>query len=175
MANIKEQIRAGAELSIFIAAEFDWELKNPASLDTLVELSNDSWKKTTISQFDIELTLTKRVHPLLKDIRHKYTLLNEQALVDAAFLPKTYTIRLENGRFDEPDVPSASWLPFSYRPPQYALRLLFNQSPFPPLEEWKGNARSPAESCKFGNMKEFVDRTIPQEGWLSTLVRSVVP
>ncbi|KAI1861846.1 hypothetical protein JX265_009349 [Neoarthrinium moseri] len=168
------QLRAGAEISDFIAAGFDWELKRPESLNHIVDLNQiDERRGTLLSQFEVELTLTTRVHPRLQETRHLCTLLNEQALTDGAFLPKFYTIRLEYGRFDDP---STSWMhdpPALYRPPKYALRLLFDKSPFPAREEWNDEARFPAEQCRFWDMREFAQREVPKDGWPTTLIKKL--
>jgi len=169
---------AGAEISVFIAAEFDWEIKSSESLDTVVDLSSfNNLKDTLISEFDIELTLTTRIHPILRKTRNDYTLLNEQALTDAAFLPKNYTVRLEHGRFDDPSTPWINWNspPFWFRPDKYALRLLFDKSPFPPSEEWNEEVRGIAKQCHFWEIKEFVDlhSGVPKDSWLATLMKKV--
>ena len=68
---ITPKLRTGVEIYVFIAAEFDWELKSPGSVDNVIDLSvNNSRKCTLISQFNIELTLTIRVHPLLRKTRN---------------------------------------------------------------------------------------------------------
>ncbi|KAI1843494.1 hypothetical protein JX266_010320 [Neoarthrinium moseri] len=153
-------LRAGAELSIFIAAEFAWELKSSENTE-----DNPS--------FDIQITLTTRVHPYLRESRQHYTLLNEQALTSAAFQPKTYTIRLEEGRFDEPATPWVNSPPFLHRPPKFALRLSFDKSPFPPLEEWREEAKFAAEQCRFWEYKEFADKEVPRDGVLAALLHKV--
>lgn len=169
-------IEASADQPVYLASEFEWKLKNPDSLDTVVELDhNNSREGVLLSQFDIELTLTKRLHPRYQD-NPIYAGINERFLQDAAFLPKSYTIRLEHGRFDDPAYKNWSiWKnsrPFFYQPDMYALRLVFDKSPFPPLDEWR-DARDVAEAGRWPEIKEFVDRNIPTDSWLTVLLRKV--
>jgi hypothetical protein len=112
-----------------------------------------------ISQFDIELTLTKRRIPKLGNAEmHNYKI-NESLLTDDAFLPKTYTVRLEKGEFITPyDAMRTEEIPNT---PAFALRLVFDKSPYPPRDEWKEPDGAP-DAIKFWEWKEFCGRQLPE-------------
>lgn len=78
---------------------------------------------------------------------------NERTLKEAAFQPKMYTIRLEEGHFATPfhtiANPSTQY---------FLLRLLFEPSPYPPQEEWM----RPQLCHNEWEMKEFVGREDPK-------------
>ena len=128
-----------------------------------------------LSQFDIELTLTKRLLPHYRD-HQIYAGINETFIKEAAFLPKNFSIRLEHGRFDEPAYKNwCLWKnsrPFFYQPELFAFRLVFDKSPYPPLDEWKG-AKGAAESLRWPEIKEFGYKRIPKDSWLGVLLRKV--
>ena len=125
-------------------------------------------------QFDINITLTTQCEPFIQTRRQDFDMLNEQVLTDTAFLPKTFRIRLEHGRFDVPHLTLEKIrLPFFFRPPKYALRLLFNKSPIPPAVEWHEAKQDFARHFKFWECKEFVARGVPKDSWLVTFTRKV--
>ncbi|EON68402.1 hypothetical protein W97_07726 [Coniosporium apollinis CBS 100218] len=65
---------------------------------------------------------------------HKYRI-NESLLTDDAFLPKAYTLSLEKGKFLTPlDAMRTEEIQYT---PRFALRLVFDKSPYPPGHEWK--------------------------------------
>ena len=142
---------------MWIAAEFEWMLQNIESLDQTIDLNNvlaDARKDhpRLISRFDIELTLTKRPFPWARQFVQERKF-NESLLVDEAFLPKTYTIRLEKGIFKTPyDVIENEYTR------RYVLRLIWEPSPYPPRDEWKG-ARASVEVNKFWERKVFCGRS----------------
>ena len=80
----------------------------------------------------------------------------------SAFLPKTYTVRLEEGHFrtqydmlklnDGKKI--APWAPW------YALRLVFDVSPYPPREGWKQTGVP--DVFKFWEWNEFCSRAMPK-------------
>ena len=151
----------------------------PESLDDVVDLGNiNSHRGTLVGQFDIEMTLTRRVPPAIQEELHQYNLLNEQVLTSAAFVPKNYKVRLERGRFDDPS--SRDWplwtnyrTPFFHRARKFEFRLVYDKSPFPPLDEWKEEGKGAAKGCKFTQMKEFADREVSKDNWLVFLFRKV--
>lgn len=149
----------GLESSLFIAAEIDWKPLEDCS--TILERKVDMNTDFQVS-LDVEITLTKRA---LGDIPPGWV--NETNLVDAAFRPRTYKIDLSKGRFYKPD-----WLAFEgdlSKPAKdleiwYGLRLVFNQSPYPPLEEWKedvdyGIPWRAAKGIKFFEFRDFYQNT----------------
>jgi len=78
--------------------------------------------------------------------------MNELLLTDDAFLPKTYTISLEKGNFLSPHDAS---IPFENEfTPRFALRLVFDKSPYPPRHEWKEPDGAP-DMVKMWEWKEF--------------------
>ncbi|TFL04960.1 hypothetical protein BDV98DRAFT_601408 [Pterulicium gracile] len=81
-----------------------------------------------------------------------YTI-NEALLTDDAFLPKSYIVSLEKGRFitafDQLGEPRR----LEYTP-EYALRLTFDRSPYPPREEWRRPEGAP-DAMKFWEWREF--------------------
>lgn len=88
-----------AETQLWIAADFEWKPRNIEWLNSIVEINSiDDTRKGKsshlIDQFDLELTLTKRCIPRMQRFaQHRW--INEALLVDSAFLPKTFTIKLE--------------------------------------------------------------------------------
>ena len=151
------KLLCAAELLLWIAAEFEWKLQNIESLDQTVDLRNviDDARKNhprLIGRFTIELTLSKRCFPRLRQSVQGRQF-NESLLIDDAFLPKAYTITLEKGFFKTPyDVIENEYTQ------RYALRLVWEPSPYPPREEWKG-AQASVEAHKFWEHKIFCGRS----------------
>lgn len=122
----------GIESALFILAEIDWKPLGdcPAVLERKVDMNTDFQVS-----LDVEITLTKRA---LENIPPGWV--NETNLFDTAFRPRIYKIELAKGRFYQPD-----WLIYEGKASKpskdpkwwHALRLVFDQSPYPPLEEWK--------------------------------------
>ena len=83
-------------------------------------------------------------------------MINELSLTDDAFRPKSYTVRIERGNFIEPCCIGYS----SSESPRFALRLLFDKSPYPPRSEWKEPEGGP-DGGQFWNHVEFVSRNSP--------------
>lgn len=149
----------GLESSLFIAAETDWKPLGDCFmiLERKVDMNTDFQVR-----LDVEITLTKRA---LEGIPPGWV--NETNLVDAAFRPRIYQIELAKGRFYEPD-----WLAFEgvpSKPPKdseiwYGLRLVFDRSPYPPLEQWKeevdfGIPWRAAKGNKFFEFRDFYQNT----------------
>ncbi|KAF7586501.1 hypothetical protein BBP40_008783 [Aspergillus hancockii] len=152
-----------AELNVWIAAEFDWKPHDPKSLSQPINITNASSKTPSLlGEFNIELALTKRRIAKLGDVDTQRYRINESLLTDAAFTPKTYTIRLEQGGFLTPfdaRQPVAS-------SPMFAVRLVFDKSPYPPREEWKEPDGTP-DAMKFWEWREFCGRRL-SENWGSS-------
>lgn len=150
------------ELNIWIAAEFEWKAQKPESLDQVVNLSSISDTRKDphhISQFDIELTLAKRRIPRMRRPETQGWRINESLLTDEAFLPKTYTVRLEEGNFL---TPYDLMLPEEDQyTPRFALRLAFDKSPYPPRHEWKEPGGAP-DAMKMWEWKDFCGRQSPE-------------
>lgn len=148
-------------MNIWIAAEFEWKPQRAESLDQVVDISSIAAIHTNphlISQFDIELTLTKRRIPRIRLPETQKWKINESLLTEEAFLPKTYTIRLEKGNFL---TPYDSKLPKEDQyTPRFALRLAFDKSPYPPRHEWKEPGGAP-DAMKMWEWKDFCGRQSP--------------
>lgn len=138
---------------LWIAAEFEWKIQSIESLDQTVDMGNvvDGARKghpRLISRFNIELTLAKRCFPRLRE-NVQGRKFNESLLVEKAFQSKIYTINLEKGIFKTPyDVIEDE------NTQRYALRLVWEPSPYPPRDEWK-SAQQSVEAFKFWEYKEF--------------------
>jgi hypothetical protein len=149
------------ENNVWIACEISWKAKDPNALQQVITSTNPS---SLISQFALEITLQKRRISSLQDARWDKSELNEKLLTDAAFQPKTYTLRLEQGRFRTPHdllndgKNTPDWAPW------YAFRLVFDVSPYPPRQEWKWADEKPVPDVyKFWEWKEFCNRELPKE------------
>jgi hypothetical protein len=150
------------ENNVWIAADFEYKTKDPKVLQQSINLTSTN-NSRLLDQFAIELTLQKRRISRFNARPGTEYQINEKLLTDAAFLPKTYTIRLEKGRFrTQYDVLKlndgrkiAPW------DPRYALRLVFDVSPYPPREEWKQT--DVPDVFKFWEWNEFCSRAMPKE------------
>ncbi|PYH88622.1 hypothetical protein BO71DRAFT_365034 [Aspergillus ellipticus CBS 707.79] len=145
-----------AELSVWIAAEFDWKLlSNPDCLDQIVDLDSKARRSEIISELNVEITLTARQPPGYNLAGHT---LNEALLTDQAFMPKSYNLKLEQGRF----VTQFDTRNKVHSGDQFALRLAFDPSPFPPGEEWK-QPNSILDVMKFWEWTDFASRRLPDK------------
>lgn len=147
-------------LPFFIAAELEWKSLSPPQPDEIVEAAGARWtrKPHFMGQLNLEITLTKRLAPGLPSWLAKGV--NDYRLFDDAFRTKRFTARIERGNFKEP-----SWAGFGdeYESlmPRYALRLLFDKSPYPPRDEWKKPEEGP-DGNDFWDHVEFVGRSSPE-------------
>lgn len=122
------------ELIVWIAAVFEWENLGPKALDQIIIDNNNNNKTSSkdlpqISQFDMKLTLTKHRISLRDDPD------NRRQLTEAAFMPNTYTVRLETGIFLTPEIAKT---PKNFPDTRmYTLLLAFNTSLYPPPQQWK--------------------------------------
>lgn len=135
-------------------------LRDPNQIENPSQSRNAGQSKSPqlLGRLDIEITLLKKLPKQAESsILSKSTRLNELSLTDDAFLPKTYTLRIERGNFSEPcyiGYPGAE-------KPRFALRLIFDNSPYPPRSEWKNPENGPDDS-QFWNHTEFVSRPSPE-------------
>ena len=127
------------------------EVSESRELDQVVDISSiDKIRKDSrlLSQFDIELTLAKRRIPRMRTSEMQKLEINESLLINDAFLPKIYSVRLEEGNIlTPPDAIS----------PRFALRLAFDKSPYPPQHEWKEPKGAP-DATKMWEWKDFCGR-----------------
>jgi hypothetical protein len=144
----------------FIALELKWKSLSPPQPDQVVETASATRTRSPqlLGQLNLEITLTKRLaQGVDPSMIRKSTILNEHSLLDDAFRAKSFMVRIEKGNFTEPIWVGSKG---SYRP-RYALRLLFDKSPYPPPEEWKKPEGGP-ESNHFWDNVEFVGRRSPE-------------
>lgn len=131
-------------------------------LDQVVDISTIGGTRTDphlISQFDIGLTLAKRRIPRMRGPETQRWRINESLLTDDAFLPKTYTVRLEKGNFL---TPYDAKLPGEDQyTPRFALRLEFDRSPYPPRHEWKEPGGAP-DAMEMWEWKGFCGGELPE-------------
>ena len=162
-------------MNVWIATEFEWKLQTMEhfdeetyyTMDSSVKeiLKNPNFNPMRICQFEIEITLAKSGSmPIWKSWMKKLKLshhqINEALLVDEAFQPKRYTVKLEKGNFlCGLDAMSPNKVDeFTQR---FGLRLSFDKSPYPPQQEWKQTKRTP-EAMKVWEWKEFYAWRLPR-------------
>jgi hypothetical protein len=148
------------ENNVWIAADFVFKAKDPNALQQSINLTSTN-NSLLLDQFAMDLTLQKRRIARFNPRPGVEYQINEKLLTDAAFQPKTYTIRLEKGRFrtqydmQHDGKKIAPWAPW------YGLRLVFDVSPYPPREEWKQT--DVPDVFKFWEWNEFCSRVMPKE------------
>ncbi|KAJ5585381.1 uncharacterized protein N7459_005181 [Penicillium hispanicum] len=146
------------EFHVFLAVELDWKLLGPAPTERKISISGSSpTTPTQLAEMEMEITLTKRLHPLLRKAGPSSLPTAERWFAEEAFQTKRFTVHLQQGRFPAPtqlDVGSASdWQRFS-------LRLVLDPSVFPPYSEWNSPDEAPA-AYQFWQWKEFCSRELP--------------
>lgn len=116
---------------------------------------------------DIEITSQKTIPTK----EHGKTLpeINDTNLTPAAFQPKTYSLQITKGKF-----PSSKWLCFTNSPgsheeesadnggaeffeASYDLQIVFDKSPYPPLEEWAEQKNGVDRAIRLYKFWEFRD------------------
>lgn len=117
------------EFNLFIAAEFDWKAQSKQQIEA-------SFPAT----IDIDMTLSKRNIDTPN-------LIKAEVLEDAAFRLKTYRLQLEKGSFQVTGRTTYG------SNPVYKYRLLWDKSPYPPLDEWK--KQLPAKAGEYWERKDF--------------------
>ncbi|TFL04953.1 hypothetical protein BDV98DRAFT_601401 [Pterulicium gracile] len=142
------------ELNVWIAAIFTWSTTTPEiAPGTTPHDQPSTGGSSHLSQLPITITLTKDRIPTLGSADMSNYTINEALLTDDAFLPKSYIVSLEKGRFitafDQLGEPRR----LEYTP-EYALRLTFDRSPYPPREEWRRPEGAP-DAMKFWEWREF--------------------
>ncbi|KAK7756301.1 hypothetical protein SLS62_001527 [Diatrype stigma] len=144
------------DIPVFICAVIEWRAVTPSSLDSvnLLDLNKlDADGSASLppsvvaSEFEIEITMTKR-RPASWGTKVEKMHINEEQLTEDAFAPKRYRVALEKGEFrsredlarfggDGAGSGSGAPKPMPGWADKFALRLVFDKSPYPPREEWK--------------------------------------
>ncbi|OAQ61197.1 hypothetical protein VFPPC_02201 [Pochonia chlamydosporia 170] len=147
-------------LNYWIAAEIEWksikqvDRVEPSSQSVNTVSDAQSKNPRHLGQLNLQITLTKRLPQRARDsILSKSTIINELSLKDDAFQPKFYAVTIEKGNFIEPCRIGFS----SSTASRFALRLLFDTSPYPPRSEWKNPEGGP-DGGQFWDHREFVSR-----------------
>jgi len=145
-----DQLISRAEANVWIAAEIIWKpLQDEAgSFDESFGLDS-----TESKQCILEITLTKNPSTSLRSLAGYH--INEALLEEEAFQPKTFQVRLEQGRFLTPFDRSYGLT----ENPEFGLQLSFEPSPYPPREQWKTPKGAP-DAMKFWERKTFCSKRL---------------
>ncbi len=157
----------------FIAVEIEWKSLPPPPPDPVAETAQAIWTRgpQLLGRLNLEITLTKRLAPVLPpSLMRQNTVINEHGLSDDAFQAKSFKATIEKGNFTEPSWAGSG----SSNRPRYALRLLFDRSPYPLREEWKKPEGGP-DSNLFWENREFVGRCSPELEGKGTAMNDVAP
>ncbi|PYH95069.1 hypothetical protein BO71DRAFT_449650 [Aspergillus ellipticus CBS 707.79] len=138
----------------WIAAETEWKILYQAPIPTFTDPHPEPH---LLAEFTLSLTLTPR--PITTRGPTDEYILNAERLFDTAFVPKTFTVRLEKGAFktafEKAAGPVRSWAS------SYMYRLVFDQSPFPEREEWRDQDDVPEPPfLRMDGWREFCGRAI---------------
>lgn len=126
-----------------IAAIFEWKALSDRDVETLDQVVDSG---SGIPPVEVELTLSERRAPAYEDKRQT---LQETTLAPEAYRAKTYTIRLEQGKF--PVVGRSDGMEGLCE--WYALHFHIEPSPYPPLGEWA--VKRPADRHGYWERKDF--------------------
>jgi hypothetical protein len=114
----------------FIKAPFDWKI---TSADPYADGQTSQRDESThlIAEFQLDMTLANRLPP--HSGLETSTMVNGGCLIDAAFQPKSFKVRLEEGQFPRPAEELSPYnQPF---PTTWSKRLVFDCGPYPPESE----------------------------------------
>lgn len=142
-SNLCRKLYCGHGFSMFIAAIFEWKPLSDRDADTLDKVVDG---EGGIPSVEIELTLSERRPPAYDDKRQT---LQETNLAPEAYRKKTYTIRLEQGKF--PVVGRSDGMEGLCE--WYTLHFHIEPSPYPPLGEWA--VKRPADRHEYWERKDF--------------------
>ncbi|MBE3042646.1 hypothetical protein IMZ48_08730 [Candidatus Bathyarchaeota archaeon] len=138
----------GTGMSLFIAAIFDWKPtadRDAASLERAVA-ADDSGDGIPPVDIALTVTLSNRRMPQYGAMSTAGWELHDTILAKGAFRAKTHAVRVERGTF--PIIGASDGLCH-----WYSLRLVFDKSPYPPLEEWV--KKRPADIHKYWERTDF--------------------
>jgi hypothetical protein len=150
------QLRCTGDSFWLICAELGWRSIQPLN-HVEPPTQSTSWNNgpRLLGQLDLETTLNKQLPQHFRS-SCLANVVNEHVLTDDAFKPKLYTVRIEKGDFMSP-----SSIGFSSKfEARFALRLMFDKSPYPSRSQWK-NPDKGACCYPFSDFKEFVSRASP--------------
>ncbi|KAK2831929.1 hypothetical protein FQN49_007028 [Arthroderma sp. PD_2] len=149
----------GGEIIFYIAAEFDWSAEDSAILDQIIHRASDEGNEPCLlTEFDLNLTLTKRAIPFSGTYPIPRHTINEGRLEESAFVPRTFSVRLEKGSFISPhDMCDGRVFRTTRR---YALRLSFDETPYPPTDTWKPD-RLPLDPMQIEGWTAFYCEPMP--------------
>jgi hypothetical protein len=159
------KLHCGVAPAAFICARLSWKPIDDISSKVLLQPIRPMSPETEHVQtsIDIEITLSKR----LPERGYETTLpdINEVNLKAAAFQPKRYNLQMAIGRFT-----ADTWFYFT-NPLQSAVdksmskevehwnkfRVVFDKSPYPPLEEWVEQKNGVDRAIRVHKFWEFRD------------------
>lgn len=164
------QLFARREFCIFIAAEFDWIAQNPEILSSEVDTQN-----SLVCHCEIEISLTNRYSSELTPFQEKRlvevginkgnAVVNSFRLSDEAFTRRKFAIRIEQGEFitgEDKKLGLSTWAA-----PNFAYRLIFDSSPYPPQNMWKEDTwGDPLGKLRLWEWNEFYAKREPRSSWM---------
>jgi len=137
------KISYGGGFCWFILSQFKWKSTLVESIDKILQ---DDQSIHLLGTLNLEITITNRLPPRVQEapVHTRNTMVNSGSLFDDAFLPKSFTLKIEQGAFvkaactiDSLTETYSSSQPKHVPVPRYRKRLVFNKSPYPPESEWK--------------------------------------
>ncbi|TVY52689.1 hypothetical protein LCER1_G007945 [Lachnellula cervina] len=138
----------------WIIVDLQWKSISVKGPDTNAAPVQSKTAPSLIGEIELEITLLNRIPQEVQAYRSN-PVFNE--LEDGAFQPGVYSIRIEKGNFILPCFAGDDGDRINTR---YALRLLFDRSPYPPRKDWTEPEYGP-DGCGFWDRKEFVGRSTP--------------
>ncbi|DAA75711.1 hypothetical protein A7C99_0400 [Trichophyton rubrum] len=126
------------DAKIWIHTGIKWEATDPSVLKQVVGAKTSSADAQLLSEFELKITLTKRGPKEAREMPHPHLgAVKDGRLLEEAFEPKKYMVRLEKGKFipalDKDPDGRMKWRAMS----PYNYRLVFDKSPYPAGEHWK--------------------------------------
>jgi hypothetical protein len=113
-----------------------------------------------LAQLCLEIKLTKGLSPWARYVQYSPVEPGNKLKFDA-FWPKRFIVNIESGNFVLPITRNRSeqeQAKCSVYDDRYAMRLLFNESPYPPESQWKETCGSEVRAMEFvGRCSESLD------------------
>ncbi|EAU92054.1 hypothetical protein CC1G_06041 [Coprinopsis cinerea okayama7 len=159
------EIVSRSELTIALAAHLTWKVidsgpvndDDPPAQSFLGKLLRRNPPSTEALVATIELTISKDTSPMTLVPEHRNSEIGgDRILKESGLEPKRFGVVVQRGVFQPP-----FWRKdFGTK---YALRLSFDPSPYPPVEEWSPDRRDMVESVKPFNRISFVALEIQEQ------------